>query len=298
MKRVVVVIMALAALETGTIDEHFSVHCAGGADFYGHYYRCHLKGGHGTVDLHKSIVKSCDVFFYNVGNKMGIDNIARYADMVGYGHPTGVDLPNEVTGTVPSTEWKLRTARQKWYAGETIPVSIGQGALTVTPLQMARAIGGLAIGGQWHHPHLVKAAGVVEKPDTAKLAAESVQQVVYGMYGVVNEGGTGALAQIPSLDICGKTGTAQVASAELAKRVGGEEMKDNAWFVAFAPREEPEIVVVALWDHGAEGPLAAPIVRDVLKAYFDKKLRQREVRQQQIAMVDNLSQRMHLGLKN
>jgi penicillin-binding protein 2 len=291
-------IMALAALETGIIDDRFNVHCAGGADFYGHYYRCHLKGGHGTVDLHKGIVKSCDVFFYTVGNMMGIDYIARYADMVGYGHPTGIDLPNEAAGVVPSSEWKLRTFRQKWYAGETIPVAIGQGALTVTPLQMARAIGGLALGGVWHHPHLVKATAHGETPDAAKLAPESVEQVVSGMFGVVNEGGTGYLAQIPNLDVCGKTGTAQVASAELAKRVGGLEMKDNAWFVGFAPRQAPEIVVVALWDHGAEGPLAAPIVRDVLKVYFDKKTRQRALRQQQVAVAQNLEEMSRMGLRN
>jgi penicillin-binding protein 2 len=289
-------VMALAALETGAIDDNFHVHCAGGADFYGHYYHCHLKGGHGTVDLHKGIVKSCDVYYYTVGNKLGIDTIAHYADIVGYGHATGIDLPGEAAGVVPSTQWKVRTFRQKWYAGETIPVSIGQGALTVTPLQIARAIGGLALGGVWRHPHLVQALGKEERPDTAVLKPESVADIVYGMYGVVNEGGTGYLARIPGLDVCGKTGTAQLASAEVAKRIGGREMKDNAWFVGFAPREKPEVVVAALFDHGAEGPFAAPIVRDVLQAYFDKQLRRRELRQQQVSVMQNVAAMTSAGL--
>jgi penicillin-binding protein 2 len=129
-------IMALAGLEKGVIDDNFRIHCPGGASFYGHYFKCHLKGGHGTVDLHKGIAQSCDVFFYNVGNRLGIDNIAEYADMAGLGHKTGVDLPGEAQGVVPSTAWKMKNFRQKWYAGETISVSIGQGALTVTPLQI------------------------------------------------------------------------------------------------------------------------------------------------------------------
>src|SRR5947209_15920992 len=182
-------LMAIAGLETGTIDDSYSVHCPGGASFYGHYYRCHEKGGHGSVSLHKGIVMSCDVYFYNVGNKLGIDKIAFYADLAGYGHPTGIDLPHEAVGVVPSQQWKLRNFRQKWYAGETISVSIGQGALTVTPLQLAHAIGGIAMGGVWYKPHFVK--GQDSKPRTAKLDPANVQKVVDGMYGVVNEGGTG-----------------------------------------------------------------------------------------------------------
>ena len=149
-------IMALAGLENGVIDDNFRVHCPGGASFYGRYFKCHLKTGHGTVDLHKGIAQSCDVFFYNVGNRLGIDSIAEYATMAGLGHKTGIDLPGEAKGTVPSTEWKMRLFRQKWYAGETISVSIGQGALTVTPLQLAYAIGGISMGGVWYKPHLVQ----------------------------------------------------------------------------------------------------------------------------------------------
>lgn len=267
-------IMALAGLETGTIDDSFTVHCGGGATFYGRYFKCHIKSGHGLVELHKGIVQSCDVFFYNVGNRLGIDRIAEYASMVGLGRKTGIDLPHEQDGVVPSTKWALRTQRRKWYAGETISVSIGQGALTVTPIQLVSAIGGMAMGGVWYRPHLVKEAEDKEQPRREELNPEDVAKVVYGMYGVVNEGGTGGRARIPGLDVCGKTGSAQVVSKELAKANRGDKsMLDNSWFVGFAPRENPEIVVVALYEGGEEGKFSAPIVRDVMKAYFDKKAR-------------------------
>ena len=274
-------IVAMAGLETGTIDDNFTIHCPGGATFYGHYYHCWQKGGHGRVQLHKGIVQSCDVFFYNVANKVGIDNIAFYADMAGYGHPTGIDLPHENVGTVPSTEWKLRNYRQKWYAGETISVGIGQGALTVTPLQMARAIGGLAIGGVWYHPHLLAALARTDKPVQWALNQGNVKKVIDGMYGVVNEGGTGVRAQIPGLEVCGKTGSAQVASNEFTKGKSDKDLKDNAWFVGFAPRQAPEIVVAVFFEHGVHGQFGAPIARDVLKAYFDKKARLNALKQQQ-----------------
>jgi len=267
-------IMALAGLETGVLDDDFHVHCSGGASFYGHYFACHLKRGHGTIGLHQAIVQSCDVFFYTVGNKLGIDRIAQYADTVGYGHKTGIDLPNEASGVVPSTEWKMRNYRQKWYAGETISVSIGQGALTVTPMQMAVAIGGIATGGIWMQPHLVRDAKL-DPARRADLKPDNIQKVIYGMWGVVNEGGTGARSRLANISLCGKTGTAQLASAAVLKGtgLGKTTMKNNAWFVGFAPREAPEIVVATLWENGGEGPFAGPIVRDVIKAYFDKKAR-------------------------
>jgi penicillin-binding protein 2 len=264
-------IMALAGLETGTIDENFKVRCPGGASFYGRYFKCHLKGGHGTVDLHRGLEQSCDVYFYNVGNKLGIDNIAKYADMAGLGHKTGVDLPNEAQGLVPSTAWKMRAFRQKWYAGETISVSIGQGALTVTPLQLASAIGGIAMGGMWYKPHLVKSE--VEKPRIAKIDPANAQKVVSGMFAVVNTGGTGIRARIPGISVCGKTGSAQRISNEGARGGVPQHLKDNAWFVGFAPCEAPEVVVAVLWEGGVHGQFAAPIARDVIKAYFDKKAR-------------------------
>ena len=279
-------IMALAGLETGVVDDNFRVHCPGGATFYGRYFKCWVKTGHGTLGLHEGIVHSCDVFFYTVGNKLGIDNIAKYAEMAGFGHKTGIDLPHEADGVMPSTRWKARLFRQKWYAGETISVSIGQGATTVTPIQLAYAIGGIAVGGVWHTPHLVKDAPNLAPTRRGDLNLENVQKVIDGMYGVVNEGGTGVRARIPGLNVCGKTGSAQVASNEAAK--GNKNLKDNAWFVGFAPREAPEIVVVALFEGGEHGMLAAPIVRDVIKAYYDKKVRLGQYKPQYAKVTPNL----------
>ncbi len=266
-------IVALAGLESGAIDDSFGVHCPGGATFYGRYFRCWLKGGHGAVDLHRGIVQSCDVFFYNVGNRVGIDKLAEYAEACGLGRKTGIDLPNEAEGLVPSSQWKIRNTRQKWYAGETISVAIGQGALTVTPLQLAYAMGGIAMGGIWYTPHVVADPSRQETPRRASFNPDNVAKVIYGMYGVVNEGGTGAAARVPGIEICGKTGTAQLASGEGLKalRAAGEPLNDNGWFVGFAPRDAPEIVVAVLWEGGLHGATAAPIARDVIKAYFDKK---------------------------
>jgi len=276
-------ILALAGLESGAVEESTTFHCAGGATFYGRYFKCHIKTGHGTVELHRAIVQSCDVYFYNLGNRLGIDKIAEYAEMAGLGEKTGIDLPHEQSGLVPSTKWKIRNFRQKWYAGETISVAIGQGALTVTPLQLAHAIGGLAAGGMWYRPHLVRDPGRQEPARRGEINLDNAAKVVYGMYGVVNEGGTGVRGRIPGIEVCGKTGTAQLASNELLKNTKlGLEMKDNAWFIGFAPRQNPEIMVVALFEGGEHGNLAAPIVRDVIKAHFDKKAR---TASQQVAQV-------------
>lgn len=268
-------VVALAGLETGAIDEHFSVRCGGGANFYGRFFKCWVKGGHGGVDLHAGIVHSCDVFFYTVGNKVGIDGIAQYAEMAGFGKKTGVDLPNEAEGLMPSSRWKLRTQREKWYAGETISVAIGQGAVTVTPIQLASAIGGIASGGAWYKPHLVKSAAAPE-PRRGDLNPDNVAKIVSGMYGVVNEpGGTAIMSRIQGLEFSGKTGSAQRISNDLRKsgKLDKSEDKDNGWFVGFAPRENPEIAVAVLLEGGEHGALAAPIARDVVKAYFDKKTR-------------------------
>jgi penicillin-binding protein 2 len=269
-------IVALAALDTGTIDEQTTVHCPGYVTLYNHVYHCMEKEGHGTISLHNAIVHSCDVFFFSVGTRLGIDNMARYANMVGFGHATGVDLPGEAAGLVPSPTQKVHTQRLQWYAGDTPPVAVGQGALTVTPLQLARAIGGLAMGGVWRSPHLVRNEATAARKTEWPLEPKHLQDVIDAMCGVVNEGGTGARAAIPGVELCGKTGTAQLASLDKAKAEAarhGMNLKDNAWFVGFAPRRDPEIVVVALFDHGEVGQYAAPIVRDVMKSYFDKKVR-------------------------
>ncbi|MCU1237932.1 MAG: peptidoglycan glycosyltransferase [Candidatus Solibacter sp.] len=270
-------IVALAGLETGTVDEKWSTHCSGGVALYGKYQRCWEKRGHGTLSMHSGIVHSCDVYFYTLGSKVGINNLAFYGDLVGFGQQTGIDLPHENTGLMPSEKWKLRNYRTKWYAGETPSVAIGQGALIVTPLQLAKAIGGMAVGGRWYQPHMVRKPIEEVKMSEWKLDPEHVKIVKDGMYGVVNEGGTGVRAALPHLEVCGKTGSAQLASNDFVKGSSSKDLKDNAWFVGFAPRENPEIVVVALWEHGEHGQFAAAIVRDVIKAYFDKKQRITEV---------------------
>ena len=273
-------IMLLAGLESGAIDDNFTVNCPGGANFYGRFFKCWQR--HGTVGIHTGLVHSCDTFFYNIANRMDIDDIAHYAEMVGYGHKTGIDLPHEAEGVVPSRKWKIRNFREKWYPGENISVGIGQGATTVTPLQMAAAIGGMAIGGIWNQPHLVREGARLVPVRHGELNQENIKKVVSGMYGVVNEGGTGVRAHLPGIDVCGKTGSAQLVSND-ALRAGfkqGQSMKDNAWFVGFAPCNSPEIVVATLFENGEHGQLAAPIVRDVIKAYFDKKQRLAQPREQ------------------
>lgn len=280
--------MAIGGLETGDVDDGFRVHCAGGAYFYGRPFKCHIKTGHGPTDLHKAIAQSCDVFFYNVGNRMGIDKIAQYSEALGLGRKTGIDLPAEAPGLIPSSKWKMRTFRQKWYAGETISVAIGQGATLVTPLQLAAATGALAMGGDVRRPHLL--LGKDDPGRMVPLKPENVAKVMSGMSAVVNEWGTATIARLPGIEVCGKTGTAQLASNEFIKAnkaTLGQSMKDNAWFVGFAPRRNPEIVVVAYYENGEHGNRAAPIVRDVIKSYFDKKYRK-----QQIEMAKNSAPRM------
>jgi penicillin-binding protein 2 len=283
--------VALAGLETGTIDDKFTKHCSGGIKLYDRYQHCHAV--HGTQSMHGAIVNSCDVYFYTVGAKTGIDNLAFYGDLVGFGHKTGIDLPHEKEGLMPSEQWKIRNYRQKWYAGETPSVAIGQGALTVTPLQLAKALGGVAMDGKWFDPHLVEKPVADVKFAEWALNADHVKTVVDGMYGVVNEGGTGGRARLPNIEVCGKTGTAQLASYDYINSVGkGVALRENAWFEAFAPRQNPEIVVVAFFEHGRHGPAAAEIVRDVLAAYFDKKTRIQTLKQTQAAT----TARLELGL--
>ena len=276
-------IVALAGLETGLLEPSTTFFCPGYATFSGVTHKCDAV--HGTINLHQAIVHSCDVYFYNVGNKIGIDTIAEYGQMAGFGKKTGIDLPGEAEGIMPSPKWKLRTQHEKWYVGDTVSVAIGQSYVVVTPIQLAVAMGGLAMGGVWYRPHLVRDAAASDQPRRADLHAENIATIVSAMSGVVSEEGTGASARISGIDVCGKTGSAQRISNTLAKsnKALASEMKDNAWFVAFSPCDHPEIVVAALWEAGEHGALAAPIVRDVIKAYFDKKARQSQLKPQQIA---------------
>jgi penicillin-binding protein 2 len=272
------IVMATAMLESKVLPENYTVFCPGYASFYGRTFHCWDKRGHGVTDLHKAIVHSCDVFFYNVGKELGIDRISYYATQLGLGRRTGIDLPSEETGFIPSEEWKQRVYHQKWYAGETISVSIGQGAVITTPLQLARTIGGIAMGGVFKQPHFLVTNQPVPEVDFP-LKESSTEQVTQGMYGVVNEGGTGGGVKLAGVELCGKTGSAQVISNEGKARVGrSADNKDNGWFVGYAPRRNPEIVVAVLLQGGEHGALAAPVARDIIKAYYDKKSAQKNTK--------------------
>jgi penicillin-binding protein 2 len=276
-------IMALTGLETGIIDPEWTVHCSGGASFYGHYHRCWDPRGHGTVNLLAGIVHSCDVYFYNVGDRVGIENIAHYAELAGFGKKTGVDLPGEASGVVPSPQRKIRLTREKWYKGETISVAIGQGDLQASPLQLAYVMGGLARDGVSYTPHLLKALTPVEKPRVWGVNRDNVERIKDAMMQVVSIG-TGYAARLPGIEVCGKTGSAQTASDAYMK---AHHLELNAWFVAYAPKNDPQIVVAALYEQGGHGQFAAALVRDVMKAYFDKQARLRQ-RTAGVTRPDNL----------
>ena len=264
------VVMATAMLESKVVPASYTAYCPGYATFYGRTFHC--DHAHGEVDLHKGIVASCDVYFYNVGKLLGIDRIDEYATGLGLGRRTGIDLPGEEPGLVPSEDWVERVYHHKWYPGSTISVAIGQGAVMVTPIQLARMIAAVASGGNLIQPHLLKNATGL-KPAYFRLSDDTVRQVTDGMWGVVNEpdGTTSGLVKLQNIDFSGKTGTAQTESFELQNKLG-KKLKENGWFVGLAPRRNPEIVVAALVQRGGWGSVsAAPIVRDVVKAYYDKK---------------------------
>jgi penicillin-binding protein 2 len=269
------IVMATAMLESKAVPESFSAFCPGYGVFYGQMHKCWVygKSSHGEVNLHSAIVRSCDVFFYNLGMRLGIDTISKYGKMLGLGEKTGIDLPAEESGLMPSEEWVQRVYHHKWYAGSTISVAIGQGSVMVTPMQVAYMIGGIASGGDFKQPHLLKdAANVGEKH--VELSEHTVEEVTRGMYGVVNEpDGTGKAIKLQGIEFCGKSGTAQMMSYAAASRQGLGKGRNDGWFVGYAPRRNPEIVVAAVVQDTAEhgGTAAGPVVRDIVKAYYDKK---------------------------
>jgi penicillin-binding protein 2 len=273
--------VGLAGLEEGIITPDYSVYCPGGQTFYGRFFKCWKKGGHGSVDLRKGIEQSCDVYFYTVGNMLGVDRINKWATLFGLGVKSNIDLPNEVTGLVPSTAWKATTREPKWYAGETISVAIGQGQVSVTPISLAVYAATLGNGGVRVTPHLLKAVndGQGWKPvptpppqSTVEVTHEKLQAIRDGMWMVVNAGGTGGRARIPGKDVCGKTGTAQVISNQgRAAARTTKNLRDHGWFVFFAPRDNPEIAGVVFAEHGIHSANAASITHHILDTYFAKK---------------------------
>ncbi|MBM3818187.1 MAG: penicillin-binding protein 2 [Acidimicrobiia bacterium] len=276
------IVVATAGLEEGIIDDDFRVNCGGGANFYGRFYRCHLAGGHGLMDVRHAMEKSCNVFFYTVGNMLGVDKIHKWAEKLGLTGKTGIDLPNEQESLVPSTEWKMRRFGEKWYAGETISVAIGQGQVSVTPASLALMMATVANGGTKVTPHLVRAVdegsgwkmatppavanAVVFKPSTLAALHD-------GLWMVVNAAGTAGRARVPGRDVAGKTGTAQVISNEGRARARGttRDLRDHGFFVFFAPKDNPELAGVIFGEHNEHGYLGGPIARHIIETYYAKK---------------------------
>jgi penicillin-binding protein 2 len=281
------IIMSLAGLEEG-IAQDMRVMCNGGGTFYGRFFACDHH--HGMVDIDHAIPWSCDTYYYTLAEKLGIDTIAKYGTEVGLGQKTGIDLPDEATGTMPSTAWKLRTQHEKWYAGETISVGIGQGSVQVTPLQLARALSGIASGGALKRPHVVfpdelppdmgsaVAASYPGSGDrTIPLSPQNWETITDAMAQTMLPGGydTGAAVRLEGIDFAGKTGTAQLVNHS----IGGNNLltgaaRANAWFVGMAPRRNPDIVVAVLCEHGGWGATAAaPLAAQVINAFVTKQRR-------------------------
>jgi penicillin-binding protein 2 len=281
------IVVAAAALEERVISPSARIFCGGSIRFGNRDFRCWKKGGHGSVDLHRALVESCDVWFYQVGQRLGVDLIAAYSRKFGLGGVSGIRLDHEKAGTIPDSGWKRRTFGEPWYPGETLSVAIGQGYVTATPLQMANVAAVVASGGRRHRPHYVDRIelptgevvesgeeNVVEtglQPATVAILRRALQDVV----GAAN--GTGKNARVPGITVGGKTGTSQtvrLGKGKIDPKTLPRHMRDHAWFVSFAPVEAPEIAVAALVEHAGSGggATAAPIVQKVLAKFFENRL--------------------------
>jgi penicillin-binding protein 2 len=281
------IIMAVAGLQEG-IAQDMKVVCRGGEVFYGRYFKCWISAehhGHGVVGISKGIYQSCDVFFYTLAQKLGIERIAKYATMFGLGQRTGIDLPDEASGVMPSEEWKIRNFKQKWYPGETISVGIGQGAIVATPIQLARAIGAIASDGLMVRPHVAfpgelppNVVPISKVPDKVQIPLDpkNWEIITDAMANVPTPLGTAGSAHLQGIDFAGKTGSAQTVSNSYKTRFanGESKYKDNAWFVGVTPRRNPELVVAVLFEGGEHGQFAARIAAQVIKAYVEKKRRE------------------------
>lgn len=278
------IIMATAGLQEG-IAQDLKVVCHGGGTFYGRFFKCWIAAqhsSHGVVEISRGIYQSCDVFFYTLAERLGIGRIAQYATAFGLGQKTHIDLPQEASGLMPSEEWKIRNFNQKWYAGETISVGIGQGAVAVTPVQLARAIGGIASGGVMHRPHVLLArelpGNMIPAQDSSNVVRVPIDPknweiITDAMANVPSPLGTANSAHLQGIDFAGKTGSAQTVSNDARKILTSAKYKDNAWFVGVTPRRNPEIVVAVLFEGGEHGQFAARIAAQVVKAYVEKQRR-------------------------
>jgi penicillin-binding protein 2 len=267
------IITATAALEEGVITPSTTFYCPGYVRLYNRVFHCNVRGGHGVVNVRQALARSCNVFFYQVGVRLEIDKLSKWAKRMGLGMPTGVDLPHEAAGLMPSREWKERVENAPWYPGETVSVAIGQGQVSVTPLQMARVAAIIANGGYLVTPHLVRATPDGERPVPPPrplgISEETLAVVKDGLRAVV-AGGTGWRARLRSAAVCGKTGSAQVVSkARLEASPDDPSLLPHGWFVAFAPAEDPRIALAVLVEHGRSGGVsAAPVAREILARFF------------------------------
>lgn len=277
------IVTAAAALKEGVIDTTTPFYCPGFYKFGKKTFRCWRKGGHGRMDLHQAIVGSCDVYFYNVAQRLGIDRLARYIKGFGFGVPTGIDLA-EKAGTAPSREWKSKTFKKPWYDGETIVTGIGQGYVTATPLQIAVMTAAVANGGILLKPQIVKEVISSQgktlfeynPQENGRLPVEKrIMDIIRdALVGVVNEpNGTGKASKLDRMVVAGKTGTSQVvAQGPQGGKYLRADQKDHAWFTSYAPAENPEIVVTVFVEHGGMGgEAAAPIAKQILEAYLKLK---------------------------
>lgn len=263
------IVTAFAGLEEGVIMPDTKVDCRGGIRYGNWHFGCWRREGHRVVSLHRAIVESCDVYFYEVGRRLGIDRIHEYAIGLGLGKKTGIELGKERQGLIPSTAWKKETKKLPWFPGETLIAAIGQGYVSVTPIQLAYMMSVLANGGTRYKPGLIKDAEPVIA-GTMKVNPENLSLVKKGLFGVVNEpSGTGWTAKSYLTSVSGKTGTAQVIASRKGSAYLSERFRDHAWFVAFAPYEKPEIALAVLVEHGGHGgAAAAPIAKTAIEAYM------------------------------
>jgi penicillin-binding protein 2 len=284
------VVTAIGGLEEKLIDRHTEVFCGGSFRLGRRTYRCWKQGGHGTVDVHKALVQSCDVFFYKVGLELGVNRLSYYARALGLGARTGIELNGEMPGLVPTKEWRQLRDGAPWVEGDTVSVSIGQGQNLWTPLQLAAAYAAIANGGTRYRTHIVKRVlepdgtlvREVEPEVTGEVAvsAQTLEIVRRGLEGVVHEPhGTGyVMKNLPGgVHAAGKTGTAQVVGMPVNERVDSEDLirqhRDHAWFVTYAPADHPRIVVAVLAEHGGHGgSAAAPIARQVVTRFLDDEM--------------------------
>jgi penicillin-binding protein 2 len=264
------IITAIAAMEEGAIDVNTKVTCTGEIVYGRWHFGCWQKQGHGTLSLHRALVESCDVYFYDLGKRLGIDKVASYARMFGLGKETGLRMAKERSGVVPDTKWKLEKRKQPWYLGETFNASIGQGYVATTPFQMAQMMSIVANGGYVYSPSLLMADNNPTPLTKLNIRQETFDEVKRALSGVVNEnGGTGWAAKSSLVNICGKTGTAQVVGLKRDSKYLPEMFRDHAWFVAFAPYEAPEIALSVMVEHGGHGgAAAAPIAKRAIEAYM------------------------------